>query len=79
MHGSNLKNNLGMAKMLKNSKAVGTTVLVTAIIIVIAICVTAGFIAYQYKPTAPYTYPYTYLFANSYSNGFSLSNTTTNR
>jgi hypothetical protein len=39
-----------MANLLKNSNAIGKAVLVTAIVIVIVICVTAGFIAYQFKP-----------------------------
>lgn len=40
-----------MAIMLKNSRAVSKAVLATIIVIVLAVCVTAGFIAYQLKPT----------------------------
>lgn len=55
MHGLNLKNKqlcMKMANMLKNSHAVSKAVLVSIIVIVLAICVTTGFVAYQLKPTA---------------------------
>lgn len=39
-----------MSKMLKNSRAVSKAVLVTIIVIVLAVCVTAGFAVYQLRP-----------------------------
>lgn len=40
--------------MIRNNKATSKSVLVTVIVVVVVICVTAGFIAYQFKPLAPY-------------------------
>lgn len=37
--------------MLTNSKGVSTALLLTVIVIVLAVCITTAFIAFQYKPT----------------------------
>jgi hypothetical protein len=46
-----------MANMLKNSHAVSKTALVSIIVVVLAVCVIAGFTAYQVKPTTPIPTP----------------------
>ena len=46
------KSMLRTTKILKDSHAVGKSVLITVIIVVLVVCLTAGFIAYQFRPTA---------------------------
>jgi hypothetical protein len=42
-----------MANLFRGSRAVSSAVLITVIAVAIVVCVTAGFIAYQFKPTEP--------------------------
>jgi hypothetical protein len=46
-----------MAKLLRDSKAVGKAVLMTVIVVVLAICVTVGFVIYEFRPQESTTLP----------------------
>lgn len=39
-----------MAILLKDSKAVSSSILITVIVVAVVVCVTVGFIAYQFRP-----------------------------